>query len=73
MSKVFTRRHYELIAETISNAQSLKTAGHAVKLAFAQEIADTFAYDNGNFDRTRFIDACLTEKYRAKHGVSQYA
>lgn len=70
---VFQRRHYELIAETISNSRDLNVAGITAKMAAVRALAETFAEDNPHFDRDRFIEACTEHKYRAKHGVSQYA
>lgn len=63
----FQRRHYETIAASISRtrmATNLKRrttereAGLAAIRLGAIDLAATFAADNPNFDRSRFMKAC---------------
>lgn len=52
----FQRRHYEFIAGVIRSLQSIHGAvNREVAEAFADELRGT----NDNFDRDRFIKACV--------------
>ena len=53
----FTRRHYEALAETISESLVIDgTDGNP--LGFLIGLMDMFERDNARFSRARFIDAC---------------
>jgi hypothetical protein len=58
-SPMFTKRHYEAVAETI---QQIPTAGDKLDSLRREVVANlfvaTFARDNGNFQRDRFLRAC---------------
>jgi hypothetical protein len=61
-----TRKHYVEVAETIKRSVEWSAdetpVRKAARLQAAQEIANgmanMFAYDNGRFDRDRFMNAC---------------
>ena len=59
MSK-FCKRHYEAIAEAIQSAkrQAVMENEFLGIATVMHELADTFAGDNGDFKRDRFIRAC---------------
>ena len=61
MRNKFAKRHYEAIATAIQevtrNIEYAYAPEYVVKLVI-DELADTFAADNGQFKRDRFIAAC---------------
>jgi len=66
MRNRFAKRHYEAIASAMQEAyRSIDHDGPASDLVRAginvarNELADTFAADNGKFKRERFIAACV--------------
>ena len=52
----FQRRHYEFIARVIKSTQGIHGA---VNREVAEAFADALAGTNDNFDRERFIKACV--------------
>lgn len=50
---MFTRKHFELIAEIISKLENVDE-----RIAMAQKHADAFTKDNPRFDREKFYAAC---------------
>ncbi len=54
----FAKRHYEAIAEAIQEARRRANGSYDPITVVVDEIADTFAGDNGMFKRDRFIRAC---------------
>lgn len=61
---MFSKRHYEAIAQAVQEArfhslakEGAFTAQDAID-AVIKELACTFAWDNGQFKRDRFIRAC---------------
>lgn len=62
---MFTKRHYEQIAETIRQTKSGRTgdalvvnAVNGVREVIARDLADLFAEDNPRFNRDLFLKAC---------------
>jgi hypothetical protein len=53
---VLQHRHYAVIAGIIA---SLKVEGEDARREIAEQFADRMATTNGNFDRARFLKACL--------------
>jgi hypothetical protein len=57
----FAKRHYEAIALAMQEAMRVAIMPgdvHCVRMVI-DELADTFARDNGQFKRDRFISACV--------------
>ena len=59
----FAKRHYEAIARAMQDTKPTSNVfsepeKHAQWNAVVDELADTFARDNGLFKRDRFIRAC---------------
>lgn len=61
----FAKRHYEAVARALQDARRLNlVGGHEQAVAADQwrrvrdTLADTFARDNGSFNRDRFARAC---------------
>jgi hypothetical protein len=70
----FAKRHYEAIAQAMQEAMRYARdldddlAPGAIQIA-VDELADTFAADNGQFQRDRFIRACEPgANVRARNG-----
>jgi hypothetical protein len=67
MESTMQRRHFRLIADTIANLSlsdnELDDCGlaqvEALRKSIAEQFADALRSTNGNFDRSRFVDACL--------------
>lgn len=55
-----TRKDFELIAKVLHDSHLEEVDIDALARAFAYRLAQV----NANFDRTRFIHACLTGKMR---------
>ena len=57
----FAKRHYEAIAEAMQEAQryAINDDQHKAIDRSISELADTFAADNGEFKRDRFVRACV--------------
>jgi hypothetical protein len=57
----FAKRHYEAIAEAMQEAKryAINDDQHKGIDRSISELADTFARDNGSFDRDRFKRACV--------------
>lgn len=70
---MFTRKHYERIAQAIaetSGKYEATEAGSAVDSTrdyIANELADMFAEDNPRFDRERFCAAARVENMEKNH------
>jgi hypothetical protein len=64
-----TRKHFELIADSIDNLHYQGFTSQQVE-AVAQQVANACAASNGRFDRERFIAAC-TKASRVARGISQ--
>jgi hypothetical protein len=62
MTTMFQKRHYETIAETLrierNNASERQRSGLSIAIG---ALADAFAHDNSNFNRSRFLKACGLE------------
>ena len=54
------RRHFELIASIIATLNPISPNANGYKEALIEHFADNLANTNKNFDRARFITACLT-------------
>ena len=54
----FAKRHYEAIATAIQEARRKANGSNDPIAVVVDELADTFAGDNGMFKRDRFIRAC---------------
>jgi len=67
----FAKRHYEAIALAMQEAMRVAIMPgdvHCVRMVI-DELADTFAADNGMFKRDRFIRACEPgANVRARNG-----
>jgi len=67
----FAKRHYEAIALAMQEAMRVAIMPgdvHCVRMVI-DELADTFAADNGQFKRERFINACEPgANVRARNG-----
>jgi len=57
---MFSKRHYEAIAEAIQEAKrQAVTENEQLGVATVMhELANTFARDNGQFNKGRFVAAC---------------
>lgn len=55
-----TKKHYEAIAAAF-RAYIATNTGANIARPIAKDLADYFATDNKNFDRTRFLQACGIE------------
>lgn len=66
--QMFSKRHYEAIAESIAKAEAYAIAKNyhdVVGVSFvAQHLALMFAHDNPDFDVVRFLDACQASPQR---------
>lgn len=51
---MFTRRHYQFIAESIN-----KMGGEEFREQVAKHLAEDFAQDNERFDRQKFLNAAV--------------
>jgi len=54
----FHKRHYEAIATAIQEARRSVNGSNDPIAVVVEELADTFAADNGMFKRERFKRAC---------------
>jgi len=61
-----TKKHYERIAFIIHTART-SVPKHNHEWWIAENLADYFATDNKNFDRTRFLQACGIESWLDKY------
>ena len=59
---MFSKRHYEVIAETIAQLPN-----PSVRMSVAQAFADRLAPDNAKFNRSKFIKAASGVEAAAKH------
>ena len=57
---IFTRLHYQTIAETLSRYREFAQNSYEVR-GVIQELASMFSADNPNFNRERFLKACGME------------
>ena len=55
---MFSKRHYQAIADALSRTSTYSSQGQSQKVMIVVELADTFEKDNPRFDRARFIEAC---------------
>lgn len=51
-----SRQHFNFIAETLKNLDIPKE----IKVKVSKEFADELRFTNPNFDKTRFLEACLS-------------
>jgi hypothetical protein len=58
MRNRFAKRHYEAIATAIQEARRRANGSNDPIAVVVDELADTFAGDNGMFKRDRFRRAC---------------
>jgi hypothetical protein len=58
MRNKFAKRHYEAIATAIQEARRSVNDSNDPIAVVVEELADTFAGDNGQFKRDRFKRAC---------------
>lgn len=56
------RRHFEAIATIIRKLDPISPNAQGYKQALTEHFADELGRFNSNFDRERFITACLTGK-----------
>ena len=54
----FAKRHYEAIAQAMQDARRRANGSNDPIAVVVDELADTFASDNGMFKRERFKRAC---------------
>lgn len=55
--KMFSRQHYNFIAEAV-RAMDVEVT---LRLTVASGLADYLQHDNPNFDRVKFIEACMSD------------
>ena len=60
-----TRKDYVAIAKVISSVPSDTPDEGAIRAAIAHELADYMEYDNPNFNRSKFIEACSRVEVQA--------
>jgi hypothetical protein len=60
---MFTKQHYEQVADLLKRAQNKHRGETADQLYFSiiDDFADLFENDNGNFNRDKFSLACGIE------------
>ena len=60
-----TRKDYVAIAKVISHAPRDTPAEDETRAAIAHGLADYMEYDNPNFNRSKFIEACSRVEVQA--------
>ena len=62
---MMTRKDYVAIAKVISSVPSDTPAEDETRAAIAHGLADYMEYDNPNFNRNKFIEACSRVEVQA--------
>ena len=57
---MLSRKHYKMIAKVVKdNTHTIDNRTHTHTMGLINELSDVFQEDNINFDKRRFVIACM--------------